>query len=234
MHSTGTPIDADQIYDQPLFDNLDHASVVDIARGGWVVEIVRGSRLLARGDELDGLYVVLDGRLKLYMLSCNGDERVLRVLQRGDSFGEAIMFNEMPSPVFVDAIAAARLAYFPREVITDALIANPAFTTTMLHSMSALMRNLIQDLETCCLQNALQRTVSYLLREAKKTSPPYVALTLPAPKAVIASMLNMSAETFSRELHRLKDEGLIEIDRRTIYLRNKPALLDMAQGMYLG
>lgn len=234
MHPTGTPIDADQLFDQPLFDNLDQASIAEITRGGWVVEIKRGSRLLARGDQLDGLYMVLDGRLKLYMLSCNGDERVLRVLQRGDSFGEAIMFNAMPSPVFVDAIAASRLAYFPREVITDALTSNPQFTTTMLHSMSALMRNLIQDLETCCLQNAMQRTVSYLLREAQKSAPPYVGLTLPAPKAVVASMLNMSAETFSRELHRLQDQGLIEIDRRTIYLRDKSRLRNLTDGTYIG
>ena len=47
-------------------------------------------------------------------------------------------------------------------------------------------------------------------------------------------MLNMSAETFSRELHRLQGQGLIEIDRRTIYLRDKPALLDMTEGMYIG
>ncbi len=143
------------------------------------------------------------------------------------------MFNALPSPVFVDAIAAARLAYFPREVITDALTSNPKFTTTMLHSMSALMRNLIQDLETCCLQTAMQRTVSYLLREAEKTVPPHVGLTLPAPKAVVASMLNMSAETFSRELHRLQDQGLIEIDRRTIYLRDKPALQNLTEGMFI-
>ncbi len=69
MHSTGNPIDAEQMLDQPLFDNLDQASIVEITRGGWVVEIKRGSRLLARGDRLEGLYMVLDGRLKLYMRS---------------------------------------------------------------------------------------------------------------------------------------------------------------------
>ena len=59
------------------------------------------------------------------------------------------------------------------------------------------------------------------------------ALTLPAPKAVIASMLNMSSETFSRELHRLKDRGLIEINRRTIYLRDREGLLAIAHGLNL-
>lgn len=219
--------------DQPLFDRLDEDSVVEIARGGWVVEVKRADRLIARGDHLDGLYVVIEGNLKLYMLSCNGDERVLRVLQAGDSFGEVIMFNSLPSPVFVDALTPAKLAFFPRSVINTALTSHPDFTATMLSSMSALMRNLIQDLETCCLQNAMQRTVSYLLRETDTLSAPGVELNLPAPKAVVASTLNMSAETFSRELHRLQESGYIEINRRTIYLRDREGLASLALGTRL-
>lgn len=226
MHSTRIPVDVDQMLEQPLFEGLDEDSVAEISRGGWVVEAKRATRLLARGDHLDGLYVVVDGRLKLYMLSCSGDERVLRVLQPGDSFGEAIMFNNLPSPVFVDTLSQVKLAYFPRDVITAALTANPGFTTAMLTSMSALMRNLIHDLETCCLQNAMQRTVNYLLRESGSAQE----LTLPAAKAVVASTLNMSAETFSRELHRLQDNGYVEIERRTIHLRDKAGLLALAEG----
>jgi CRP-like cAMP-binding protein len=100
----------------------------------------------------------------------------------------------------------------------------------MLRNMSGLMAALVGDLETACMQNALQRTVNYLLREALNTPPPHIALTMPAPKAVIASTLNLSAETFSRELHRLQDHGLIEIDRRVVYLRGRDGLKRLADG----
>ena len=92
------------------------------------------------------------------------------------------------------------------------------------------MAQLITDLETCCLQSALQRTINYLLRGAEAGPPPHVEVHLPAPKAVVASTLNISAETFSRELHRLKDQGLIEINRRTIYLRDRDGLYAAAAG----
>lgn len=232
-HSTGIAIDLDRLREADLFKELDPASIAEIASGGWALDVARGERVLARGDHLDGLFVVLQGKLKLYMLSCQGVERILRVLCHGDSFGEAIMFNEVPSPVFVDALSSVRLGYLPRDVIHAALVSRPEFLSTMLASMSALMRNLIQDLETACLQNASQRTVNYLLREAKNSPPPYIALTLPAPKAVIASTLNMSPETFSRELHRLQDLGYIEIARRVIYLRNRHGLRALADGAVL-
>lgn len=230
MQPTGIPIDPDQMTDQPLFAGIDGVSIAAIALGGWTVEEGRGARILSRGDRLEGLYSVFRGSLKLYMLSCSGDERVLRVLQPGDSFGEAIMFNKIPSPVFVETLSPVTLGYFPRAVISAALVSNPSFTESMLKSMSALMRQLIQDLETCCMQNALQRTASYLLRQAEAAGPPHLQVALPAPKAVVASTLNISAETFSRELHRLQDAGLIEIDRRTIYLRDRDALVAACEG----
>ena len=230
MQPTGIPVEREQLTGQSLFSDLGPRTLESIARGGWTVEKRRAARILGRGDHLDGLYTVFEGSLKLYMLSCNGDERVLRILQPGDTFGEAIMFNEIPSPVFVDSLAPVRLGYFPRQIIDKALSSNPKFTLSMLRSMSMIMSQLIHDLETCCLQNALQRTVNYLLREAD-SAPPHVEIQLPAPKAVVASTLNISAETFSRELHRLKDQGLIEINRRTIYLRDREGLLAIARGL---
>lgn len=231
MQPTGISVDLDQLVEHSLFRDLDRKCVESVARGGWMVEKRRAARILGRGDHLDGLYTVFEGSLKLYMLSCSGDERVLRILQPGDTFGEAIMFNGIPSPVFVESLSPVRLGYFPRRTIEKALGSNPKFTVSMLRSMSMIMSQLIHDLETCCLQNALQRTVNYLLREADAAPPPHVEIQLPAAKAVIASTLNISAETFSRELHRLKDQGLIEINRRTIYLRDRKGLQSAAAGL---
>lgn len=231
MQSTGMPVDLDQLRQQTLFRDLEQRCLESVARGGWTVERRKGARILGRGDHLEGLYTVFGGSLKLYMLSCSGDERVLRILQPGDTFGEAIMFNAIPSPVFVESLSPVTLGYFPRQTINNALSSNPKFTHAMLRSMGAIMTQLITDLEACCLQSALQRTVNYLLRHAETGPPPHVEIRLPAPKAVIASTLNISAETFSRELHRLKDQGLITIDRRTIFLCDRDGLLAAAAGL---
>lgn len=168
MPTNRIPVDVNVMLDQPLFSELDEPRIREIARGGWIVRAKRGTRILGRGEILEGMYLVTEGNLKLYMLSCGGDERVLRVLQPGDSFGEVLMFNMLPSPVYVDTLAQASLAFFPRDVINAALTRDPDFTATMLRSMSAMMRNLIVDLETCCLQNAQQRTANYLLRAARE------------------------------------------------------------------
>jgi CRP-like cAMP-binding protein len=220
----------DLLSQAPLMAGLGQQAIAELAGCSWTVRHPRGTRVLSRGDRLDGLFVVLSGKLKLFMLSCSGDERVLRILQAGDSFGEAIMFNRIPSPVYVDALMQCELAVLPADVITETLRRDPDFVFSTLRNISGLMAMLIADLETACMQNAMQRTVNYLLREARNSPPPHVGLTLPAPKAVVASTLNMSAETFSRELHRLQDHGYIEINRRVIYLRRRDGLKRLADG----
>jgi CRP-like cAMP-binding protein len=139
------------------------------------------------------------------------------------------MFNGFPSPVYVQALNNCSLAYFPKHCISETLARQPDFMHSMLRSMSGLMRELIGDLENCCPRNARQRLIHYLLRQAHSSAMPHVEIQLPSSKAAVASTLNLSAETFSRELHQLAREGLIAIDRRTIRLRDKKQLENLVR-----
>lgn len=52
MHTTGVPIDPATLHQMPLFQSLELAGVEQIARGGWVVNHQRGTRVLGRGEFL--------------------------------------------------------------------------------------------------------------------------------------------------------------------------------------
>ncbi len=234
MQTRSRPTQTERLVGAPIFQNLDRSRVEQLVTQAKTAHHPRATRVLSRSEKLDGLFVVLDGQLKIYMLSCDGAERVLKVAQAGDSFGEAFMFMQIPSLVYVDTLTECDLAFLPSEVIASALRADPDFVFGMLRNMSAIMTMLLSDLETACMQNALQRTVNYLLRESEKTPAPHIGLTLPAPKAVVASTLNLSAETFSRELHQLQNHGYIEIERRVIRLRNRQGLRELADGKTIG
>ena len=229
MQHTNNYIDARQVKSFPLFSLLDDKSANGLGKEARVVNLAKGEQLLNRGQSLDGLYAVADGKMKIYLLSCNGAERVIRLLLPGDTFGEAIMFNSIPSPVFVQALSESRLLFFPKESVYELLAQRPQFTMSMLNSLSQLMTRLIGDLEICCMQNARQRLAHYLVTETRCSTELPPSLRLPASKAIVASTLNLSAETFSRELHRMAKEGLVIVDRRTISLKDLPSLRELAQ-----
>ncbi|MCB1775205.1 MAG: Crp/Fnr family transcriptional regulator [Gammaproteobacteria bacterium] len=223
-------INAEALRQLPLFRQLDAQTVTTIADAGRALNVARTARILNRGDNLDGFYVVFAGSLKMYILSCDGAERILRILRTGDSFGEAMMFNGFDSPVFVDALTDSQVAYIPHRLVADVLAQNPVFIESMFRGMSRLLLDFVRDIESCCLMNAKQRTVAYLLRLAEHRGPHDQQVTLPASKWVVASMLNLAPETFSRELHRLQADGLIEIVRRTIHVRDMTGLMEIVDG----
>lgn len=225
MHAIRDTVSGSQLAGVDVLAALPSEQLELFAKQSKRLEVARGARVLSRGENLDGLYGVLDGRLKIYMLSCDGDERVIRVVEPGQSFGEVIVFNGIPSPVYVETLTAASLAFVPREWIGDALMSIPEFPMTMVRGLSTMVRELIVDIESVCLQSARQRTVGYLLRRAEQGDPPYNEAILPGPKAMVASLLNLSAETFSRELHALEHAGLITIDKRRLHLRDRDGLL---------
>jgi len=234
MSSGDFDISAEALQQLPLFQQVDPRAVSSIADACRAFHVGRTDRVLSRGDQLDGFYIVMDGSLKAYFLSCDGSERVLRILQTGDSFGEAMMFNGFPSPVYVEALASSQVAYIPRTKVADALSTEPVFVESLFRGMSQLVLELVRDIEACCLMNAKQRIVAYLLRLIEQPDADEQVITLPASKWVVASMLNLSAETFSRELHRLQSQGLIEIVRRSIQIHDSDGLIDIVNGADTG
>ena len=210
-----------------LFSGFSEEDVDQIENATRKVSVAKRELVLKRGERLDGLFGVLGGKLKIYLLSCDGHERIIRILSPGDSFGEAIMFNDIKSPVYVEALSSCELLYINKNSIFDLLKDNPAFVNKMLKSMSFLLQEFITDLETSCLQGALQRIAYYICENCREGCDD---VELPSTKANVASLLNLTAESFSRGLHKLAENGLITTSRRSIIIKQPEALQQVARG----
>ena len=210
-----------------LFSDLGISESEQIIQSIKVLTPNKKEIIVKRSEHLHGLFGVSEGKLKIYLLSCGGQERIIRILNPGDSFGEAIMFNGIPSPVFVETLAPTKLLFVPKESVLGLMEQQPGFALSMLRSMSFLLKELLSDLESCCMQSAVQRIAYYLCEHCECDKQD---MELPSTKANIASMLNLSAESFSRGLHQLADNGLISIYRRQIKLERPEELKRIALG----
>ncbi|KAA6186305.1 Crp/Fnr family transcriptional regulator [Thiohalocapsa marina] len=178
----------------------------------------RGQVLCTKGQALSGFYVVVSGRVKLSILSEEGGERVLDILLPGRTFAEASAFLGRPCPVQAVSLTESCLLFVGIGRLREAMQHWPEVASGLLDLLARRTCGLIADLERCCLQSAAQRVAGRLLRDAVQdpAQPDQAHLTLPAAKSVVASSLNLSAETFSRELRGLSRHGLIRLQRRDI------------------
>ncbi len=111
-------------------------------RVDWI-HLPRGEALMRQG-EVDGyFYIVIDGRLEASVREPNGKERVVNVLQRGDSVGEMQVFTDEPRSATVYAVRDADLVRFSRETFLSLQVQYPQMVLYVTRQLIERMRRLI-------------------------------------------------------------------------------------------
>ncbi|HED14171.1 MAG TPA: Crp/Fnr family transcriptional regulator [Gammaproteobacteria bacterium] len=199
-----------------LFRQIDPEQLHRIACQSRFITFKKEQFIFHKGDACNGIYIAVLGTLRLFFLSAEGKEHVVRILGPGQSFAEAVAFNKKPCPVNVQALSDATVLLVPKGIIFEILVDNPECVRSMLAGLSLRLHQLIMQIEALTLNSGIQRVIGYLLQHGADLAAEEATISLPASKTVIASLLNLTPESFSRVLRTLCEERLIEVDKRNI------------------
>ncbi|MEO3712940.1 Crp/Fnr family transcriptional regulator [Roseateles flavus] len=211
----------------PLFGDMQPTELQALAEQGCQLHRMgRGETVFRVGQACDAFHVVVTGQVKLYALSPSGAEKVIELVGPGNSFGEALMFTDRPHIVNAQTLSECLLLSISKAAMMEEIARDPRFALRMLAGVSRRLHGLIRDVESYCLHSGIQRVIGFLLSEQEEDYEDGDTLTvsLPVSKATIASRLSLTPEYFSRVLHELEAEGLIQIDRRDIRILNTRGL----------
>jgi CRP-like cAMP-binding protein len=212
-----------------LFADADDTQLASLCRGMRSAQLQPGDVLFRFGEPATRFYFVRTGQIKLYRVSPDGHERIIDILQAGQTFAEAVMFMGAQAryPVSSEAITEADLYAFDQKSFLDALTDSREICFSMLAGMSRRLHGLVNQIDGLTLQNGTYRLVMYLLEMAPREARPGAELELTTPKATLAARLAIQPETFSRLLGKLRDQGLIEVNGSHIILRDLQGLREL-------
>ena len=203
----------------PMFSNMKAEELDRIAAATFPVYAGKGENVCRMGDPCAGFHVVVYGLVKLGFTSPQGIEKVVEIIRPGQSFGEALMFLEKPYIVFAQALSDTMLLHVLKHAVFEELERDAGLARRMLSGLSRRLHGLVRDVEAYTLRSGSERVIGYLLGDVPDgagTDGAPVEVNLSPGKSVIASRLNMTPEHFSRILHDLAAQSLIEVDGRTI------------------
>lgn len=192
----------------PMFAGMEPCILRRLLAAAWVQSFPRNTTLFLQGDPASRFYVVLDGWAKLFRTSEDGDETVIGVFARGESFAEAAIFDKATYPVTAATVAASRLLVIPAAPFIRELAAHADYALRMLASLSRHTRRLVRQVEQLTLKSSTERVADYLLRLCPRDAGA-VVVQLPLDKALIAGRLGMQPETLSRSLAKLRPLGIV-------------------------
>ncbi len=196
----------------PLFSQMSQEELDRIAAGTETLYVQKGEEVCHVGDPVTGFHVVVYGQVTLGFTSPQGVEKVVEIIRPGQSFGEALMFLDRAYIVFARALSDAMLLHVAKRTVNDELARDTGFARRMLSGLSQRLHGLVRDVEAYTLRSGSERVIGYLLSELPDgAGAGQVEVELTPGKNVIASRLNMTPEHFSRILHDLEAQGLIEV-----------------------
>jgi len=204
----------------PMFSEMSREEIDRVAAFTLACRVAKGEAVFHAGDPCTGVHIVVYGQVKLGFNSPQGGEKVVEIIGPGQSFGEALMFLEKPYIVFAHALHDTMLLHVARHCVFSELARDPAFSRKMLSGLSRRLHSLVKDVEAYSLRSSAERVIGYLLRDEDALAE----VELSAGKSVVASRLNMTPEHFSRVLHELSAAGLIDVDGRTVHIRDLEGL----------
>jgi len=212
------------VANMPLFRPVAREHLAQFLEDAVIHRLKRGGVLLRRGERAECFYGVAQGQLKLTLRGDRGEEKLLRIVAAGETFGEALVFSPRASPIDAVALTDAVVVAFPAEQVHALVDRDTNFARAALSSLSERMHRLVDEIEAETLFTARQRIASYLVALAKGAS----RARLPVTKTLVASQLGVTKETFSRLLREFADRGLILVEKRDILLHDRGRLAAIA------
>ncbi len=178
----------------------------------------RGVLLFAQGTPATSFYVVLDGWVKIYRTTPEGQETVVATFRRGETFAEVAIFMSGRYPVSAETVTTCRLLRINGEALRRAIHDEPDLALAMLASASHHLKSLVEQIEQMKRMTGPQRLADFLVRLSPAQSGTCV-IHLPYEKALIANRLGMKPESLSRALAKLKPLGVV-VDRDSVSIED--------------
>ncbi len=216
-----------------LFSELSGKMQTEISSCSFFEDYSKGEIVFMEGQQVDGLYIMVEGQAKGYRTSPDGRQQIVRIINPGDIIAEAVLLEEKNYPVTLEILKKSRLLYVPADEFTRLLKEEPEAAMELISVLSKRLRFLVRVVDDLSLKEVSARIAYYLLEQAKEQNESVVIhekITLPVTKTELAASLGTIPETLSRTLKKIEERGAIENRGKDIIIKNPKKLKKIAKG----
>ena len=191
------------------FNMLDVTERTRIQNAARPIHAARGELLVQQEDCPRGIHLVLSGRIKCFVLSPSGGEKIVRLADPGCFFGEEAALLNRPHIVNAQAMSPSELLFVPTALLREAMVSSTPFSVSMSMHLAMASYDLMSTMQVQFQLSGTQRVAHYLTRLAPDDAE-HCEIRLDIDKQTIAAQLNLTPETLSRILSQLTREGMIQ------------------------
>ena len=204
----------------PLFEGVPEAELHALAARTVTRSYPKQAILVSEGDESDSLYLILGGRVKVYLSDETGKELILAIKGPGQYFGEMVLDNQ-PRSASVMTLEPAQFAILSRDDFKDFLLRHPQVALQLIQNLIRVARGLNQNVRSLAMLDVYGRVARILLELAVDQNGKLVIPEKLTQKD-IAARVGASREMINRILRDLTTGGYVSTEGGRIIINKAP------------
>ncbi len=212
--------------DLDLFRDLSERDRAELDRMTTITSVPKGRVFYQPEDVSEVLFLIKEGRVQLYRISPEGKKLVIATLGPGTIFGEMALLGQQMHNAFAEALDDCLIVVMSRADLERLILSKPSVGLRMLEITGRRLSDAEARLQDMAFKGIPARLASLLLRlAAERNTYEIVGLT----HQDLAETIGTYRETATQVLNELKAQGLIEIGRKRILIRDPERLSRVAQ-----
>ena len=201
-------------------DSLGKKNLFDL---GEKREFKREQLIFNTGALSENVYILLDGRVKIFQLSPVGKEVILWFCFPGEIFGLAEMLHNQRREVYAQACSSVDVLVIDKNRFKGFLLEYPAVALNVIDWLSCRLREIGDVLLNLAVDDVASRVVKLISRLSArygKQVEDQIHLGIPLTHQEMADMIGASRQTVTGVLGKLKSKGVLRIEKRMLCIQN--------------
>lgn len=181
----------------------------------------RGQFIYQEGDVIQEAGIVISGKVHILQEDFWGNRNIVSVMQSGDIFGEvyACLGNEKLR-VSICPETDCRVLFInlrkAMHVCQNSCSFHQKLVENMVYSIARKNLNLTTKIQHTSRRSIREKVLSYLSEESRKNESSY--FSIPFTRQQMADFLAVDRSALSKELAKMKEEGIVEFERNQFHL----------------
>ena len=210
-----------------LFDGISPSEMQEMEKITRMEEVKKRQPLYLLGDPSRCVYLLKRGRVKIANTAPSGKEVTFEILEPGEIFGELDVLEDAPRSTSAEALDDALICVIPRKDFDQYLAMHPNVTLKLTKLIGLRLKKIQSRVEDLVFRDVPAR-LAHLLSELSKTEgiadKQGIRLKVKLTHQEMANLIACSRETVSTTMGQFRDDGLIQMDGRTITIVNEKGL----------
>ena len=210
-----------ELIESPFYSKfLDDWITNELDKQGTVV-YPKGTLLIAEGDKSDGLFIIIKGKVKIFMSDENGKEIILAIREDHEYIGEIATLDGDTRTASVITLEETEVIQISRNQFREFLAERPDLAFEMIQVLTGRIRNFAASIRNLAFKNVYGRIVAVLNENSEPLEDGGRLVTSKFTQQDIADMVGSSREMVSRVFSELTKGEYISIENKVIRILKK-------------